>query len=219
MARRATIPEPKSAAAEGEKSQYSAWSFRHFLFGVGAIFCYVGAEVGIPAQLNFYVSDPAGLNNAVLGGSLAGAYWFLMMLGRMGSTAISGKISAKMQLSATAGLGIVLLLAAIFLPETVAIGSVPFKCYLIVACGLCTSVMWGGIFNLAVEGLGKYTASASGIFMMMVFGGGVLPLIQNFVADHATFAISYIVPLLAVGYILFYAVIGCKNVNKDIPTE
>ncbi len=215
----ATIPEPKSSASEGEKSQYSAWSFRHFLFGVGAIFCYVGAEVGIPAQLNFYVSDPAGLNNAVLGGSLAGAYWFLMMLGRMGSTAISGKISAKMQLSATAGLGIVLLLAAIFLPESVAIGSVPFKCYLIVACGLCTSVMWGCIFNLAVEGLGKYTAAASGIFMMMVVGGGVWPLIQDLIGVNLGRMTSYWIPIALFAYILFFAVAGSKNVNKDIPVE
>lgn len=96
---------------------------------------------------------------------------------------------------------------------------VPASALFLVLCGCCTSVMWGGIFNLAVEGLGKYTASASGIFMMMVFGGGILPLVQNFVADQAGFAISYIVPLLAVGYILFYAVIGCKNVNKDIPVE
>ena len=96
---------------------------------------------------------------------------------------------------------------------------VPVSAFLLVLCGLCTSVMWGGIFNLAVEGLGKYTAAASGIFMMLVFGGGVLPLIQNGVADIAGFAISYIVPLAGLAYILFYGLIGCKNVNKDIPVE
>lgn len=215
----ATIPEPKSAAVEGEKSQYSAWSFRHFLFGVGAIFCYVGAEVGIPAQLNFYLSDPNGINNAVLGGSLAAAYWFLMLCGRLGSTVISGKVSSKAQLSTTAGLGIALLLGAIFLPESVTVGSVPFKCYLIVACGLCTSVMWGCIFNLAVEGLGKYTAAASGIFMMMVVGGGVWPLIQDLIGVNLGRMTSYWIPIALFAYILFFAVAGSKNVNKDIPVE
>ena len=97
--------------------------------------------------------------------------------------------------------------------------SVPLSALLIVLCGLCTSVMWTGIFNLAVEGLGKYTALASGIFMMMVVGGGVLPLIQNFIADKASYMISYIVPLIGVVYLLFYALVGSKNVNKDIPVE
>ena len=86
-------------------------------------------------------------------------------------------------------------------------------------CGLCTSIMWGGIFNLAVEGLGKYTAQASGIFMMMVVGGGVMPLIQDAVAKAAGPIASYWVIIAMIAYILFYALVGCKNVNKDIPVE
>ena len=96
---------------------------------------------------------------------------------------------------------------------------VPLSAMFLVLCGLCTSVMWASIFNLATEGLGKYTAQASGIFMMMVVGGGVLPLVQNFIADHASYMISYIVPFLGVAYMFYYALIGCKNVNKDIPVE
>ena len=87
-------------------------------------------------------------------------------------------------------------------------------------CGLCTSIMWGGIFNLAVEGLGKYTAMASGIFMVMVCGGGILPLIQGAVADvTSSYIASYWVIFAAVAYMLYYALVGCKNVNKDIPVE
>ncbi|MFA6876263.1 MAG: MFS transporter, partial [Parabacteroides sp.] len=100
-----------------------------------------------------------------------------------------------------------------------AITQVPLSALLLVLCGLCTSVMWGSIFNLAVEGLGKYTAAASGIFMMMVVGGGILPLVQNKIADGTTFMISYIVPIIGLAYILYYALIGSKNVNKDIPVE
>ncbi|MBQ3961287.1 MAG: MFS transporter, partial [Muribaculaceae bacterium] len=85
---------------------------------------------------------------------------------------------------------------------------------------LCTSVMWSCVFNLATEGLGKYTAAASGIFMMMVVGGGVLPLIQNAIADSSLgYMISYVVPLAGLAYLCFYALIGCKNVNTDIPVE
>jgi FHS family L-fucose permease-like MFS transporter len=96
---------------------------------------------------------------------------------------------------------------------------VPLIALFLVLCGLCTSIMWGSIFNLAVEGLGKYTAAASGIFMMMVVGGGILPLLQNWIADISTYQASYIVILVGLLYILFYALIGSKNVNKNIPVE
>ena len=96
--------------------------------------------------------------------------------------------------------------------------AIPLASTLLVLCGLCTSVMWTSIFNMATEGLGKYTAKASGIFMMMVVGGGVLPYIQSIVAAHNCL-ISYIVPVLGVAYILWYALFGSKNVNKDIKID
>ena len=79
--------------------------------------------------------------------------------------------------------------------------------------------MWGGIFNLAVEGLGKYTEAASGIFMVMVCGGGLLPLLQGLVAYISSYMTSYWVIFGALVYLLYYALIGSKNVNKDIPVE
>jgi FHS family L-fucose permease-like MFS transporter len=79
--------------------------------------------------------------------------------------------------------------------------------------------MWGGIFNLAVEGLGKYTALASGIFMMMVVGGGVLPLLQQFISDSVGYIASYWLIIACLGYLLYYGLVGSKNVNKDIPVE
>jgi FHS family L-fucose permease-like MFS transporter len=98
--------------------------------------------------------------------------------------------------------------------------SVPVNAALLVLCGLCTSVMWGGIFNLAVEGLGKYTEKGSGIFMAMVCGGGILPFVQNLVVDvtNGGYLTSYWVIVAGLAYMLFYALVGSKNVNKDIPT-
>ena len=96
---------------------------------------------------------------------------------------------------------------------------IPYSALFLVLCGLCTSVMWGGIFNLAVEGLGKYTAQASGIFMMMVVGGGVIPLVQQLLVKHVGYMDSYYLIIAAVGFIFLYAVWGCTNVNKDIPVE
>ena len=109
------------------------------------------------------------------------------------------------------------MLMPVFTGESFQMTTVPVAALLLVLCGLCTSVMWSSIFNLATEGLGKYTAAASGIFMMMVVGGGVLPLIQSFIADKSGYLISYIVPLAGLAYLFFYAIIGSKNINKDIP--
>lgn len=233
-----SIPEPnvgKAAAQQDDK--YSAWSFRHLILGVVAIFFYVGIEVGIPAELNYYLSDPgakgAGLGEgaAVIGGAIAAVYWLLMLVGRLASSAISGKISTKTQLTAVSGLAIVFVLLAIVLGDsttvsmpTYANGSfataqVPIAALFLVLCGLCTSLMWGGIFNLAVEGLGKYTEQASGIFMMMVVGGGVMPFLQDALARGTSYMTSYWLVAAMLAYILFYAVAGCKNVNKDIKVD
>ena len=96
---------------------------------------------------------------------------------------------------------------------------VPIAALFLVLCGLCTSVMWGGIFNLAVEGLGKYTAQASGIFMMMVVGGGVIPLVQQLIADKMGYMTSYWLMVGCLGYLFIYGLWGCINVNKDIPVD
>ena len=90
-----------------------------------------------------------------------------------------------------------------------------------VACSR-SPIMWGGIFNLAVEGLGKYTEKASGIFMVLVCGGGILPLLQNGIVDMTGgvgYLTSYWVIVVCLAFILYYALIGCKNVNKNIPVD
>jgi len=97
--------------------------------------------------------------------------------------------------------------------------TVPLTALLFVLCGLCTSIMWASIFNLSVEGLGKYTEAASGLFMVMVVGGGVLPLVQNAIADKSGFMLSYVVPGLGLAYLLVYALFFSKNVNKDIKVD
>ena len=232
------IPEP-AAERKSVKFEHSPWSFRHFVMGVVAIFFYVGVEVGIPAQLIFYFSDAtekgAGItvNGAAIGGAIAAVYWLLMMVGRLCSSFISGKISTKVQLTAVSAIAIVLTFCAIILPKEITISmpaysvedgftmvsGVPMKALFLVLCGLCTSLMWGGIFNLSTEGLGKYTEQASGIFMMMVVGGGVMPLIQEFIAKYEGYMASYWLVVAMLCYILYYALKGCKNVNTDIPVE
>lgn len=232
------IPEPHiTTKAVVEKLAHSAWSFRHFILGAIGIFVYVGVEIGIPGTLNLFLADPnAGGLDATTAGFVAGTYWFLMLIGRFTGASIGGKVSSKTMLTVASFIGMVFILLAIFMPTTSTVSmpvfqsttnglsfgsaSVPINAMFLVLCGLCTSVMWGGIFNLAVEGLGKYVAAASGIFMTMVVGGGILPLIQNFVADStSSYMVSYWVPFIGLAYLFYYAVIGSKNVNTDIPVN
>ena len=225
------IPENAPAAAvKGEKSQYGPMSFRHFVLGAICIFIYVGVEVGIPNVLQKWLNE---VSTTAIAGTVAGTYWFLMLIGRLAGAALGAKVSAKSMLSVASTVGLCLVLGAIFLdPATTvnlpvfdgakgfAVATVPVNAALLVLCGLCTSVMWGGIFNLAVEGLGKYTEKASGIFMALVCGGGILPLLQNGIVDWTgSILTSYWVVIAGLAYMLFYALVGSKNVNKDIPTE
>ena len=231
------IPESKSEAKiEEKKSNIGPMSFRHFMLGAIAIFIYVGVEVGIPNVLQKWLQN-GGLSVETgaegIAATVAATYWLLMFFGRLLGAALGAKISAKSMLTAVSVLGLGLVLGAMFLNPTnsvnlpvfmgtegFGVANVPVNAALLVLCGLCTSVMWGGIFNLAVEGLGKYTEKASGIFMALVCGGGILPLLQNFVVDlSGSYLTSYWVIVAGLAYLLFYALIGSKNVNKDIPTE
>ena len=216
------IEEPeteKSNVVEGIKG---ALKYKHLVLGIIAIFFYVGIEVGIPGQLLFYLGKPVAdggvLGSVAIAGVIAGFYWLLMLVGRLTSAFISGAVSSRAQLTTVSAVAIVLLVAAIFMPEaskiTLAGAEVPFKVVLIIACGICTSVMWGVVFNLATEGLGKYTAAASGLFMTMVVGGGVMPFIQNIAAESIGDINSYWIVVAMLAYMLFYALIGSRPSKK-----
>ncbi len=240
------IPEPileaeQSAAQHGTKGKgYSAFSFRHFNLGILAIFLYMGVEVGIPTYVLQYLTTlptakipGLGIDPDIAGGIVA-LYWFLMLIGRLIGGLIGGKVSSRTQILVVSSVAIVLVLLGMFLPQDVQVSffgiewekmelieaKVPVGIVPLILVGLCTSVMWGGIFNMAVEGLGRYTSIASGAFMTMVFGAGILIPLQGRLVDvFGNFQMSYIVVVLCAAYILFYALRGYKNVNTDIPTE
>ena len=203
----------------------SPWAFRHLTLGVIAIFFYVGVEVGVPAALISYLhkNGYTGYDAATF---IAGLYWLLMLVGRTIGSFIGGKVSSRTMVICVSTIAIALMGGAMVLGDSAGVKlptnwsfemeCVPVAALLIILVGLCTSVMWTSIFNMATEGLGKYTAKASGIFMMMVVGGGILPLVQS---AFGSSLIGYIVPMIGVGYILFYALVGSKNVNKDIKVD
>jgi FHS family L-fucose permease-like MFS transporter len=236
------IPEPNAATTTEPigKLMSGALKFRHFILGAIAIFVYVGIEVGVPGTLNLFLTDPVEKGGAgiasTISGFVVGTYWFLMLVGRLAGASLGAKVSSKAMLTFTSALGLLLVFLAIFSPTdsfvnlpvlqqsatgglSFGLAEVPINAMYLVLVGLCTSIMWGGIFNLAVEGLGKYLAAASGLFMVLVCGGGILPVIQGVVADMAGFMASYWVIIAALAYLLFYGLIGCKNVNKDIKVD
>ena len=243
------IPEPeldKASEASGKQAvspagkRYSAFSFRHFNLGIIAIFLYLGVEVGIPTYVLQYLStatDAAtpgfGMDSGVAA-SIAGVFWLMMLIGRLCGGLLGGRFSSRTQILFVSSVCILFIVLGMLLPTTSTVrffgfegstghfvsADIPVGMMLLVLCGLCTSVCWGGIFNMAVEGLGKYTSVASGMFMTMVCGGGILIPLQGAIADiSGSFLVSFLVPLVCAVYILFYALVGYKNVNKDIVTE
>ena len=228
------IPEPETSVAEGESLPLRGLlSYRHFVLGAIAIFIYVGVEVGTPNVLNKWLQNPEApfftedVSAEAVAGSVTAFYWLLMLVGRLVGGLIGSRVSARRMLAVASGLAVALVAAAIFIPTSVMVSvpgfngargfglnPVPLSAALLVCVGLCTSVMWGGIFNLAVEGLGKYTERASGLFMALVCGGGVLPLLMNGVVDIfgvSGYQPSYWIVVAGFAYILFYALAGSKT--------
>lgn len=233
-------PEQQVEVKTDKKDPHSAFSFRHFNLGILAIFLYMGIEVGVPNFIQQYLSTPATEKTPGLGmdgnivGLIVAVYWFMMLIGRLVGGIIAGKISSRTMITTVSTITLCLVAFGMFAPTDMLINvpgvnwgqltliwaKVPVGILAFLLVGLCTSVMWGGIFNMAVEGLGKYTSIASGAFMTMVFGCAVMQFIQASVADMTgNFLTSYWVVIFCAAYILFYALIGSKNVNKDIPTE
>ena len=226
------LTEPETEKTDVLGGVMEALRYRQLLLGIIAIFFYVGIEISIPGQIFDYLSLPVAkggvLGSATTAGLIAGVYWMLMLVGRFVSAFISGKVSSRMQLTVTSAVALLLLLVAIFMPEDVKMSlsipnlaestfdqvEVPTKVLFIILCGICTSVMWGVIFNLATEGLGKYTATASGLFMTMVVGGGVMPLIQNLMATKVGDIQSYWLIVGMLAYMLFYALVGSHPSKK-----
>ena len=227
------IDEPEQAPVQTSLIA-GALKFRHFTLGALAIFLYMSVEVGTPTYMLQYMTNEAGPNglgmDAGIVGLIVAVYWLMMFVGRLVGGAIGGKVSSRAMITTVATCAIVLLLFGMFAPRDITVNvpgidwaslsvisaEVPIGILAFILVGLCTSVMWGGIFNMAVEGLGKYTAVASGIFMTMVFGCAVMVFLQAQVAEATgSYLTSYFIPLACVVYILFYALVGSRVAKRE----
>ena len=218
------IEEPEQAPVDTTLIK-GALKYRHFVLGILGIFVYMSIEVGTPTYVNMYLVNTPELGiNAATAGLIVAVYWFLMMVGRFIGASIGNKVSSRAMLTTVSTLTLILVAFGMFAPTDITVSvpgidwanlsliwaSVPVGIFAFLLVGLCTSVMWGGIFNMAVEGLGKYTAVASGIFMTMVFGCAVMLAIQAQVAEWTDYMTSYWVVLFSAAYLLFYALVGSK---------
>lgn len=221
------IEEPEQAPVEVSLIK-GAMSHRHFALGALAIFLYMGIEVGVPNFVQQYLTNEMKIPAGTVG-MLVAVYWFMMLIGRFVGASIGGKVSSRTMITTVSVATLALVLFGMYAPTDVLVAfpgvdwgrltvvwqDVPIGIFAFLLVGLCTSVMWGGIFNMAVEGLGKYTAIASGIFMTMVFGCAVMMFIQASVADAVGYIQSYWVVVFCAAYLLFYALVGSRVSKRE----
>ena len=221
------IEEPEQAPVEVSLIK-GAMSHRHFALGALAIFLYMGIEVGVPNFVQQYLTNEMKIPAGTVG-MLVAVYWFMMLIGRFVGASIGGKVSSRTMITTVSVATLALVLFGMYAPTDVLVAfpgvdwgsltvvwqDVPVGIFAFLLVGLCTSVMWGGIFNMAVEGLGKYTAIASGIFMTMVFGCAVMMFIQASAADAVGYIQSYWVVVFCAAYLLFYALVGSRVSKRE----
>jgi FHS family L-fucose permease-like MFS transporter len=198
------LPDVMDKRIEGEIVEGSAWSYSHLRFGALAIFTYVGAEVAIGSVIINYLGQPSmgGLTH-LAAASFVAYYWGGSLIGRFIGSFVLLAVRAQHALAVVATCALLLVCITLF-------GHSHITGLAIVACGLFNSVMWPCIFPLGVKGLGKLTSQGSGIMVMMVVGGAVIPEIQGLLADHFGYQPSFIIILLCYAYIIFFALSGYK---------
>lgn len=221
------IEEPEQAPVRVDLIK-GALSYRHFTLGLLAIFLYMGIEVGVPSYVGFYLTEDAKIPENIVG-LLVAVYWFMMLIGRFVGASIGNKVSARAMITTVSTITLILVLFGMYAPTDVLVAfpgvdwaklefitqEIPVGIFAFLLVGLCTSVMWGSIFNMAVEGLGKYTAIASGLFMTMVFGCAVMMFIQGLVADATNYITSFWVVVGCAAYLLFYALVGSRVSKRE----
>ncbi len=196
----------QEAGEHGQPGRRAIFRFRNLRLGVWAIFCYVGAEVSIGSFLTNYISDTLAIPEAEAN-SFVAFYWGGMLAGRLAGALILKAVRASRVL-VFCGLGAVLLITVSILAS----GSL--AAWSMIGVGVFNSVMFATIFSLSVEGLGRYTAQASGILSTAIAGGAVVSFGQGWLADHFDWKIAFMLPALCYVYLIFFGMNGYKSSGK-----
>jgi FHS family L-fucose permease-like MFS transporter len=197
----------------GEKVNDSIWRHRNLIFGAIGIFVYVGAEVSIGSFLVNYFSQPeiGGLTEKVAA-SFVAFYWGGAMVGRF----IGSGLLQKMKTGHL--LGICAVCAAALVTISM-LTSGHFAMWSIILVGFFNSIMFPSIFTLGVAELGPLTGDGSGVMIMAIVGGALIPLAQGAIADKIGIHHAFFLPVICYLYILFFALSGSKpNSERHVGT-
>jgi FHS family L-fucose permease-like MFS transporter len=195
----------EAATKEKASPDRSVWSYRHLVLGAVGIFVYVGAEVSIGSFLVNYFTQPniGGLTERAAAGYVS-FYWGGAMVGRFIGSWLMQFLKPGLVLGAAAISSCALVAISIMTTGQVAMWS-------IILVGLFNSVMFPTIFTLAIDGLGKMTGKGSGLLVMAIVGGAILPVIQGALADRFGVQLAFILPALLYLYIMFYGFVGSRH--------
>jgi FHS family L-fucose permease-like MFS transporter len=183
------------------------WKYRQLVFGAIGIFVYVGAEVSIGSFLiNYFSQSGIGNLTEVAAARYVALYWGGAMVGRFVGSAILQKVRTGIVLSVAAVAACLLVCISMLTTGHVAMWSIIFV-------GLFNSVMFPSIFTLGIAKLGPLTGDGSGILIMAIVGGAILPVLQGALADRIGIHHAFIIPAVCYLYILFYALRGSRPVE------
>jgi FHS family L-fucose permease-like MFS transporter len=197
----ARLPKVATHPETGSERSASVWRHPLLLLGVVAIFAYVGAEVTVGSFMISYISSPhvVGVTTAAAA-KFVTFYWGGAMVGRFIGSAVMRKINPALILGVNCLAAVVALVVSMLSGGEVALWS-------IILVGLCNSIMFPTIFTLAIKGLGPLTGRGSGFLIMAICGGGILPLIQGYLADLPGVGLtwSFIAPAICYLYVVYFA--------------
>lgn len=193
------LPSLAAQAVPDDHVDDSVWRHRRLVLGIGAIFVYVGAEISVGSFLINYVSEP-GVGNMTHAAAAfyVTLFWSAAMVGRFAGSAVMRHVQPGTLLAINASCASALILLSILTTGSAALWS-------IILVGLMNSIMFPTIFALAIGGLGHLTQRGSGLLVMAIVGGALIPLFQAFVADSYGLRIAFLIPAACYLYIFYFA--------------
>lgn len=200
------LPPMPEAERHGQGSGVSIWKYKHLVLGMVGIFVYVGAEVSIGSFLINYLSQPEiGNFSELLAAKYVTYYWGGAMVGRFVGSAILQKVKTGTLL------GIFALVAALLVCTTM-LTSGGVAVWSVILVGFFNSIMFPSIFTLGIAKLGPLTGDGSGLLIMAIVGGAILPVVQGAIADKIGIHHAFLLPVLCYLYIVYYAFRGSRPV-------
>jgi FHS family L-fucose permease-like MFS transporter len=203
------LPHIPDAEGGHAVSNDSVWRHRNLIMGTGAIFCYVGAEVAIGSFLvNFMNLSEIGNLRPAIAAKYLSFYWGGAMIGRFIGSAVLQKISTRVVLGFNAIVAVLLVCLAMLTAGHLAM-------WALLLVGLFNSIMFPSIFTLGIEGLGPLTGEGSGLLIMAIVGGAIIPELQGVLADRVGLHHAFVLPVICYLYILFFAAKGLPRRAPD----